>query len=126
VISIASQAGWSLVGVLGSAAVNATGALALVAARGLDAALEPFAATRSTEAAAVSRLVWQGATRTPAERAAAQARAQVAVRLPAAPAAPAPQRGRPAAAPGTRIRRTRQPARCVPRRPRPGQRGGRR
>ncbi len=50
VVTIASEEGWSLVGVMGSSQLDAAGAIALVSARGLDAAVRPFAAVgRRTE-----------------------------------------------------------------------------
>jgi hypothetical protein len=67
VVTIASQEGWSLVGVMASAALNAEGAIALVAARGLDASLLPLA-PRGTEAAPASRLAWQGPVRDAQQR----------------------------------------------------------
>jgi hypothetical protein len=76
VVTIASEAGWSLVGVMASEDVDATGAIALVASRGLDAAMQPFATTSSTEGVATSRLAWVGPTRSADERAAAKARSQ--------------------------------------------------
>lgn len=55
VVTVASEQGWSLVGVLASAALGPDAAVALVAARGLDAALNPLApGTTGT-----SRLAWQ-------------------------------------------------------------------
>ena len=74
VVTIASEDGWSLVGVMGSARLTAAGAIALVSARGLDASIRPLAA-RSLNQTAPSRLVWLGPTRTPAERATAKLRA---------------------------------------------------
>jgi hypothetical protein len=74
VVTIGSQDGWSLVGVMGSASLNAEGAIALVASRGLDAALLPLA-PRGTEAAPASRFVWQGPVRSERERQAARASA---------------------------------------------------
>lgn len=61
-VTVATQEGWSLVGVLGTADLDPQGAVALVSARGLDAALAPF--TPGTEGA--SRLSWQ--VPTPARR----------------------------------------------------------
>jgi hypothetical protein len=78
VVSIASQPGWSLVGVMGSAALDSRAALALVASAGLDAALAPLAlvsAQAANTAATTSRLNWIGRTRTPQQRQLAQARA---------------------------------------------------
>ena len=66
VVTIASEEGWSLVGVMGTTSLDATGAIALIASRGFDAAVRPF----STAAAAdsESRLQWSGPTRTAAQR----------------------------------------------------------
>ena len=85
VVTIASQEGWSLVGVLGSAAFDARGAIALVASRGLDASLLPLA-PRGTEPAPASRLSWMGPVRGEAQRRAARARA-TGVPSPVAPRA---------------------------------------
>jgi hypothetical protein len=71
IVTIASEEGWSLVGVMGSAALDAAGAIALISARGLDAAIRPLAAT--ADATSESRLEWRGPTRTPTERLAARA-----------------------------------------------------
>lgn len=76
VVSIASQEGWSLVGVMASAEVDATGAVALLSSRGLDAAMQPFATRGASDAAPTSRLAWVAATRTADQRTAAKARAQ--------------------------------------------------
>ncbi|MBS0435118.1 MAG: hypothetical protein JSR75_09535 [Proteobacteria bacterium] len=76
VVSIASQEGWSLVGVMASAEVDATGVVALVSSRGLDAAMQPFATRSASDAAPASRLAWVAATRTADQRAVAKARAQ--------------------------------------------------
>ena len=73
-VTIASQEGWSLVGVMGSASLNAEGAIALLAARGLDAALLPLA-PRGAEIAPASRLIWQGPVRSVRERRVARASA---------------------------------------------------
>jgi hypothetical protein len=83
VVTIASQDGWSLVGVMASAEVDATGAVALLSSRGLDAALQPFATTRATEAAMPSRLAWIAPTRSRDDRATAKARAQGSVAVAA-------------------------------------------
>ena len=69
-VSIATQDGWSLVGVMGSAQLDATGAVALVSARGLNAAIRPMAA--AAEGAPPSQLAWQGPVRAPTERRAAK------------------------------------------------------
>jgi hypothetical protein len=76
VVTIASEAGWSLVGVMSSAEVDAVGAVALLSSRGFDAALQPFATASATEVAVTSRLAWVAPTRSPDERATARARAQ--------------------------------------------------
>ncbi|MDM0042714.1 hypothetical protein QTH89_26070 [Variovorax sp. J22G21] len=67
VVTIASEAGWSLVGVMGSSQLDATGAIAAISARGLDAALRPFAAAPAKDAPA-SRLAWLGPVRSSTER----------------------------------------------------------
>jgi hypothetical protein len=83
VVTIASEQGWSLVGVMGSARLNALGAIALISSRGLDAALRPFAGAPA--AGRESRLKWYGERRTGEER--RQARALASGR-PLAPAKP--------------------------------------
>ncbi|MGA0611702.1 DUF6603 domain-containing protein [Caldimonas sp. KR1-144] len=90
VVTVASQQGWSLVAVMGSAAVDARSALVL-AARGLDAALLPLAPADATGDA---RIAWVGPVRTPEQRRAAHARAAgVAVaRAPRPLSAAAPAR----------------------------------
>jgi hypothetical protein len=85
VVTIASQEGWSLVGVMASATLNAEGAIALVASRGLDAALLPLA-PRGSEAAPASHLVWQGPVRDAKQRRAARERA-AGIATPTAPRA---------------------------------------
>jgi hypothetical protein len=67
VVTIASDLGWSLVGVMASPQLDATGAIALISARGLDAAMRPFATT-SAGASGTSRLAWLGPTRSQAQR----------------------------------------------------------
>jgi hypothetical protein len=58
-VTIATEQGWSLVGVMGSADLGAEAAIALVSSRGLDAALRPLAqGTTGT-----SRLEWLGERR---------------------------------------------------------------
>jgi hypothetical protein len=57
-VTIATELGWSLVGVLGADDLAAEAAIALVSARGLDAALRPFA----PEGVGLSRLVWHAGT----------------------------------------------------------------
>jgi hypothetical protein len=76
VITVASEAGWSLVGVMASDELDATGAVALVSSRGLDAAMQTFAVASPIEGAATSRLAWVAPTRSGDERATAKARAQ--------------------------------------------------
>jgi hypothetical protein len=76
VVTIASEAGWSLVGVMASAELDATGAVALLSSRGLDAAMQPFAVASPVEGAATSRLAWVAPIRSGEERATAKARAQ--------------------------------------------------
>jgi hypothetical protein len=71
VVTIASEFGWSLVGVMGSSALDATGAIALISSRGLDAALRPFSTGASGEEE--SRLGWQGPIRTETQRRQAKA-----------------------------------------------------
>jgi large repetitive protein len=92
VVTIASQAGWSLVGVMGSSQIDATGAIALVSARGLDSAIHPFASA-TAGAGDLSRLSWIGPTRTPEERRIAQMRASARPPM-SEPAAPPAQPGR--------------------------------
>jgi hypothetical protein len=67
VVTIASDLGWSLVGVMAATQLDATGAIALISARGLDAAMRPFA-TASAAASGVSRLEWIGPTRSQTQR----------------------------------------------------------
>ena len=79
VVAIASEQGWSLVGVMGSAELDATSAVALISARGLDAAMQPFALAApggENTPSTTARLAWLGPTRSPAERGRARARAQ--------------------------------------------------
>jgi hypothetical protein len=71
VVTIASELGWSLVGVMGSSSLDATGTIALISSRGLDAALRPFATSSATGGA--SRIEWRGATRTRDQRRQARA-----------------------------------------------------
>lgn len=66
-VSIASETGWSLVGVMGSAQLDATGAVAAISARGLDTAIRPLAAAPA-DGAPGSQLAWLGAVRTLAQR----------------------------------------------------------
>jgi hypothetical protein len=73
VVTIATDEGWSLVGVMGSAELDAKGAIALISARGLDAALQPF--SQGVAGGPGSQLVWLGRTRTEGERKLAKNRA---------------------------------------------------
>jgi len=83
VVTIASEAGWSLVGVMASDSVDAAGAVALIAARGLDAAMLPFASVDPSQPNAASVLQWRAPTRTREQRAMALAQAQGGARLAA-------------------------------------------
>ena len=58
-VTIASEQGWSLVGVLGSETSAPDELVALVGARGLDAALRPLAPGTT----GMSRLEWHGERR---------------------------------------------------------------
>jgi hypothetical protein len=99
VVTIASQADWSLVGVMASASLDATAAVALVATRGFDAALAPLSGTATADAPPCV-LAWEGAARSDDERAAARARARGAAppaprrRTPQPARTPAPVQGR--------------------------------
>jgi large repetitive protein len=101
VVTIASQADWSLVGVMASATLDATAAVALLATRGFDAALAPLAGASAGADAPPCVLAWDGAARSDDERAAAHARARGAVppaprrRTPQPARRPAQPRGRP-------------------------------
>jgi hypothetical protein len=81
VVTIASQRGWALVGVMGSVDLDAASAIALIASQGLDAALQPLAVANPASASPASVLAWIGPVRTVEERALAKARA-VATRIP--------------------------------------------
>jgi hypothetical protein len=72
---------------MGSPQLSAAGAIALVSARGLDAAMRPFASA-SPDAKGTSRLSWLGATRTPAQRQQARELASGTSLPPARRAAP--------------------------------------
>jgi hypothetical protein len=76
VVTIASEEGWSLVGVMASSEVDATGAVALLSARGLDVAMQPMAPGDPIEGAAASRLAWVAPLRSREERTTAKRRAQ--------------------------------------------------
>jgi hypothetical protein len=58
-VTVASEQGWSLVGVMGSPDLGPDAAVAIISARGLDAALNPFVPAASGS----SRLFWQSAER---------------------------------------------------------------
>ena len=73
VVTIATDEGWSLVGVMGSSELDAKGAIALISARGLDSALQPF--SQGVAGGPGSQLVWLGRTRTEGERKLAKNRA---------------------------------------------------
>jgi len=71
VVTVASEQGWSLAGVLGAAGLTAEAAIAAVAARGLDGSLRPLAPGRGGGA----RLVWLG-EKPPSKRRRASPRAR--------------------------------------------------
>ena len=75
VVTIASQRGWALVGVMGSVDLDAASAIVLVAARGLDAALQPLAPTDAATVPPASVLTWIGPVRNATERQRAKGRA---------------------------------------------------
>ena len=87
VVTIATEAGWSLVGVMASAQVDATGAVSMIAARGLDASIRPFAAAPSANPAP-ARLSWLGPVRTSVQRHAAHALAKGRALTTATPSKP--------------------------------------
>jgi hypothetical protein len=58
-VTVASEEGWSLAGVLGADRLTAESAIAAITARGLDAATNPVAAAGQ----GVARLAWLGPTR---------------------------------------------------------------
>ena len=66
---------------MGSVDLDAASAIALIAARGLDAALQPLAATDAASVQPASVLTWIGPVRSATERHRAKARA-VARRIP--------------------------------------------
>jgi len=84
-VTVASDEGWSLVGVMGSSDLDPQAALNLIAARGLQAALSPLAPRSVTAAAGggISRLDWHGPVRSPAQQRAARARASGIAPTPA-------------------------------------------
>jgi len=90
VVTIASELGWSLVGVMGSSSLDAAGAIAFISARGLDAAQRPFATASATPGQ--SRLEWRGPIRTHDERRQARALASGRPLPPAKSAKPAKRR----------------------------------
>jgi len=105
VVTVASRRDWSLVAVMGSASLDAAGVIALVAARGLDAVLDPLAPPAPAGSVApASVLVWDGPARTEAQRAIAQARASARAAPDALPRALAAKRTH--AAPAGASRRT--------------------
>jgi hypothetical protein len=85
VVTIASETGWSLVGVMGSAQLDSAGAIALISARGLDTAIQPLA-SKSTTVGEESVLRWLGPTRTSRERQVAKLRAGALPLVPGAKA----------------------------------------
>jgi hypothetical protein len=128
VVTIASETGWSLVGVMGSAHLEAAGAIALISARGLDAAIQPFAFTSATTARSVLR--WLGPTRTPQERQAAKLRAGAIPLVPGAKAQRPPGEVKPRpkrpTAPKTKPQKTNRPAKRKATGRSTGKKGGRR
>ena len=93
VVTVASRRDWSLVGVMGSASLDAASVIALIAARGLDAVLDPLAPPPPAGSVApASVLVWDGPARTDAQRAIAQARASARAAPDALPRALAAER----------------------------------
>ena len=58
-VTIATEQGWSLVGVMASAELSPAAAIALISSRGLDAALRPLAPGSS----GATRLEWHGKRR---------------------------------------------------------------
>ena len=58
-VTVACEQGWSLVGVLASPELSPDGAVSLISARGLDAALNPFVPATTGS----SRLAWQSGDR---------------------------------------------------------------
>lgn len=61
-VTVASEDGWSVAGVLGAAGLDAEAAIALITARGLDAAIAPLAAGST----GTTTLRWLGPRRPPA------------------------------------------------------------
>jgi hypothetical protein len=102
VVNIAAQTGWHLVGVMASASLSPQAALALLAESGFDAALQPSA--QVGDGAVASRIAWQGANRSSAQRAkaraaarghaAAQALAPLRLSIPRNSRTPSPRKGR--------------------------------
>jgi hypothetical protein len=98
VVTIASEPGWSVVGVAGHATLAPDAVLARIAAHGLEAALVPLVARGSgAAAAAVTRLQWIGPRRSPAARRAAQAAAVGSAAAPALAPRAEGRRAQPAA-----------------------------
>jgi hypothetical protein len=84
-VTIASEEGWSLVGVMAASSLDPQASLNVIAARGLQAALMPLAPRSLTakEGGASSRLDWQGPVRTERQRRAARALADGIAPAPA-------------------------------------------
>jgi hypothetical protein len=61
---------------MGTPELDATGAVALISSRGLDAAMRPLAPPNGTDGVTLSRLAWLGDTRTRADRDLAKAHAK--------------------------------------------------
>jgi len=104
VVTIASEAGWALVGVMGSVQLDASGTIASISSRGLDAAIQQLA-SKSSDAGEPSVLRWLGPTRTPDERQLAKLRAGARPLVPGAkperPKSEAKDRAKRGAAKGT-------------------------
>ena len=94
-VTIATEAGWRLAAVMASATLSPQAALAVLAERGFDAALQPLALSGSCALSAL--LQWQGPLRSPRQR----AKSQTAARGHAQPAAARPLRLSPRAKAGT-------------------------
>ncbi len=85
VVTVASQEGWSLVGVMAAPDLDPQAALNLIAARGLQAALQALAprVLAAADGGVASVLRWQGPVRSAAQRRAATASANGIVPPPA-------------------------------------------
>jgi large repetitive protein len=85
VVTVASQEGWSLVGVMAAPDLDPQAALNLIAARGLQAALQALAprVLAAADGGVASVLRWHGPVRSTQERRAATARANGIVPPPA-------------------------------------------